>query len=135
MALCAASAAARTAAVFGFEVGERGVAGRLERGGDVGGLRVVVLVDRLVGDVDRVVAGVDLGLLGGEQRGERLRRRTRAGDCSARSRRSASSSVAVSSRTSLVERLGARLHVVGVVAHDERRTRRARARPPAGSPW
>src|SRR5258705_8627695 len=55
-----------------LEVGERGVAGRLERRGEVGGPCVVVLVNGLVGDVDRVVAGIDLRLLGREERGKRL---------------------------------------------------------------
>ena len=72
-----------------FQVGERGVARRLERAGEVGVLRVVVLVDGLVGDVDRVVARVDLGLLGGEERGERLvgRRAPRAATAAAVVRR------------------------------------------------
>src|SRR4051794_5562674 len=50
-----------------LQVGEGGVTRALERGGEAGGLRVVVPVGRLVGDVDRVVAGIDLGQFGNEQ--------------------------------------------------------------------
>ena len=72
MARCAASAALAYRRTLRLQIGEGGVARALERGGEAGGLRVVVPVGRLVGDVDRVVAGVDLAQFGREERRECL---------------------------------------------------------------
>ena len=112
-----------------LQVGDRGVARALERGGDVG-LPVVVLVDRPVGDVDRVVARLHLGLVRREERGQQPR--------------SPPAPAADPTQPSLgvvlaggelgdppVDRFGARLQIGGVGAHHERHAHTPPRRRPA----